>query len=560
MKDLLISVTITILTNGNRGEIMKKFILLFLFCIIAPLTFSEVILQTNNTSPGMDEPFIIQIKFLNEDKKDYDLEGIENFEILSRSSQSNYSIINGKKSSSKSDIYQLIPLKKGKLDLQVKTTKGQEVSNKLTLNIQDSVAPAQTPANKSVAFETNLKNNATYYFGEKIPFYENFLSAVQIGSLGYVTLPEFNSFSVKDITPRDSNGQYARKFFTDKNGNTIAQITLYEGILMPDSSGEKKINLGKIGYTQMMDNDFFFSRGSQTRYLGGGTIELNILPLPQERPVGFQNVVGTPAIEYNWNKDKINYGDSVVLNISISGNVNLDTLDKIFTEQLQDFNIFENSKGFNEEVKNGKYNAVKNFEIAFIPKTTGKLKTPEVSIPYFNTKTKKFEEMTIPSKEITVEGSVPVSAQTGNMQPVQNQTQNESSSLPLEEIKIETISDNQSNNNINIIIGLIVLAVAEGVIILYLLVKKHKKYEKYDLSLMLNAKNNKDFYEAYCNFMKSKFKFSPKVHLEDRLIRLGFSEEFVKINQEIEEAYFSNLPIDKKEIIKRIKKELKNVR
>ena len=99
---------------------MKKIILtLFLFCIVYPLTYADILLQTNTNTPALNEPFVIQVKFLNESKKDYNIEGINNFQIISRSSQSSYSIINGQKNSAKTDIFQLIPLKKGTVNLQV---------------------------------------------------------------------------------------------------------------------------------------------------------------------------------------------------------------------------------------------------------------------------------------------------------------------------------------------------------------------------------------------------------------------------------------------------------
>lgn len=528
------------------------------------MIFGDVILQTSTENPSINTPFILQVTFSNESKKDYNLTGMENFQIISRSSQSSYSIVNGKKSSSKADVYQVIPLKKGKVEMQVKTTDGKTTSNTLTLNVGEGSTQAVQSVSKNVTFQTNLKNKSSYYFGEKIPFYERFLTTVQINSLGYVNLPAFNDFSSKDMTPVDSNGQYQQKYFTDKNGNRGIEIITYQGVLMPDSSGEKTINPGRIGYTEALQDDFFFSRSSNTKYAGGGTININILPLPQERPVGFQNVVGTPKIYFSWNKDKINYGDSVVLSINISGSVNLDTLDKIFTGELPDFNIFENVKGFNEGISNGKYYAVKNFEVAFIPKKTGTLKTPEVKIPYFNTQTKKFEELTIPSKTITVEGSqtsgtiqqnIPGGNSSSTIAPVNN-----SNNAPQEEIKITSVGENRNQlfNN-KLIIGLIVLVIVEGGVIIYLLFTKNKKHDKFDLSDLANTKNNKDFYEAYCSFMKDKFKFSPKVHLDDRLVRLGFSDEFIRLNNEIENAYFNDTPIDIKDTVKKIKKELKNL-
>lgn len=40
---------------------MKKIILtLFLFCIVYPLTYADILLQTNTNTPALNEPFVIQ--------------------------------------------------------------------------------------------------------------------------------------------------------------------------------------------------------------------------------------------------------------------------------------------------------------------------------------------------------------------------------------------------------------------------------------------------------------------------------------------------------------------
>lgn len=536
---------------------MKKIILtLFLFCIVYPLTYADILLQTNTNTPALNEPFVIQVKFLNESKKDYNIEGINNFQIISRSSQSSYSIINGQKNSAKTDIFQLIPLKKGTVNLQVIGDNGKVSSNKLSLNIESDNTSVNTNVNNEITVDTNIKNKSSYYFGEKIPFYEKFLSTIRLNSLGYVTPPEFKGFSAKDITPVDNNGQYMQNYFVDKNGNNGIEITLFEAILTADSSGKKNINLGKIGYTQASQDDFFFSRGV-TKYIGGNSIDIDILPLPQDQPVGFQNVVGTPKITYNWNKNKINYGDSVVLDISINGSVNLDTLEQLLTTKHNNFNVFESVKEFKENINNGKYYAEKKFEIAFIPKTNGTIKTPEISIPYFNTETKKFENLIVPSHEITVEGNVSSTSIINNNQSQTTTDMNSSPQNP-EEITINSISSTViSKDNNHLIIGLIAIIVIEGLIIASLLVKRTKKDSKFDFSEMQQAKSNKEFYDAYCNFMKKNFKFSPKVHLDDKLIQLGLGEPFIEINQKIEDAYYNNSNIEKKQILKDIKKELK---
>ena len=199
----------------------------------------------------------------------------------------------------------------------------------------------------------------------------------------------------------------------------------------------------------------------------------------------------------------------------------------------------------------------RNLKIAFIPKTNGTIKTPEISIPYFNTETKNLKNLIVPSHEITVEGNVSSTSIINNNQSQTTTDMNSSPQNP-EEITINSISSTViSKDNNHLIIGLIAIIVIEGLIIASLLVKRTKKDSKFDFSEMQQAKSNKEFYDAYCNFMKKNFKFSPKVHLDDKLIQLGLGEPFIEINQKIEDAYYNNSNIDKKQILKDIKKELK---
>ena len=71
--------------------------------------------------------------------------------------------------------------------------------------------------------------------------------------------------------------------------------------------------------------------------------------------MGFQNIVGTPKIDYSWNSDNISFGQSIVLNVKIFGDANLDSLERVITTQFNDFNIFESLKSTDEKVENGEY-------------------------------------------------------------------------------------------------------------------------------------------------------------------------------------------------------------
>lgn len=546
---------------------MKRFIILLIFCLISPMTFGEILLQTSTTNPSVNQPFIVQVSFQNESKKDYTIEGIDAFQVLGKSSKSSISIINGQRTSSSSDVYHLLPINTGKVTLQAKVLNSQITSNKLILNTQKENINTAT---KDTEFKINIKNNSTYYFGEKIPFIERFLTTTPITSLGYVTPMSSPGISSKDVTPINSNGQFQQQYFRTPDGQQGLEVITYEGILMPNSSGEKIISTGKIGYTTSSDDDFFFGRGSETKYLGGQDIKINILPLPQDAPNNYQNVVGTPKISYTWNRDKVNYGESVVLNITINGNANLDTLEKIIPGSINGFNTFESIKSFDEAIISNKYNANKIFEIAFIPRVSGDITIPKIEIPYFNTHTKKYEFLVVPEKNISVSGNannIPNNNVNNNSSNDPNQHQETLNSnnqgISNQEITISSINNentqNLDKNYIYLIIGLIVIIIIQGIFIIKILYNKNSKnYES--LSSLEHAKNNKEFYEAYCAFMKSKFNFSPKVHLEDRLVRLGLDEDIILINREIEENYYLGENLNKKELVKRLKNVLKKIK
>lgn len=540
---------------------MKK-IVATLFLMTSFLSLADVILDSSNTKPAINEPFNIQVKFINEDKKDYKIEGIENLEILSKGTQSKYSYINGNKTSEKIDTYTVLAKDIKNFPLTVNLIGKNEKSNTLNISVQKENIQS---ISDDMSIETSINNGDTFYFGEKIIYEENFLTTVNINSIGYTKPPQFNDFSEKDISPANLKGAYEQSYFRSNSGKQGIKLNIYRGILQPNSSGEKTIKSGQMAVTQASGRrDFFFQQSTPPKYFGGNNIKINILPLPTDKPVGFQNIVGTPKLEYSWNSDKVNLGQSLVLNIKISGDANLDALEKIVTSQFNDFNIFESFKGEDERVENGKYYAEKSFELALIPKKSGEINTPEIKIPYFNTQNKKYEFLIIPSKKIDVIGS---SSSPQTTIPIENTTHVTKNTTPVsttlipEEIRIDTVTEKDNSNNIfdnNLIIGLIILAIIEGGIIIYLLTKKDKKIESKDFSELKSAKNDKEFYEAYCNFMKKNYNFSPKVHLEDRLVKLGLSKDFIEINRELETSYYNNSPINRKEIINRIKKELKN--
>ena len=379
------------------------------------------------------------------------------------------------------------------------------------------------------------------------------------------------------MTPRDQYGSMVSKQVSTGKGTSGFEVILYEGIVEPTSSGKKVIKTGSIEAANTRTGEEFF--------YGTKDLNIEILPLPQDRPYNFQNVVGKLEGEQTWNKEKISLGESILLKLRLYGNVNLDQLDNIAKNILSqgDFNVFESIISANEKIAGDNYFAEKIFEVAIIPKKTGEVIIPAIEISYFNPKTKEYEKYIIKEKKIYVEGNINNSQVVSNTQGIndensqsavgndQNQVtpSTKDTAIPsitsnnelLKEIEIMTLpSDGNKTpkfyNKYGHIIGII--ALLEGIVIVYILIKKKKlsPVKKRYITDLKNTKSDKEFYDLYCEIMKEKFDYTPKAHLEDRLIKNGANSEIVAMNREIEENIYSGKTIDKNKIIRVLKKEL----
>ncbi|MGL4651927.1 BatD family protein [Cetobacterium sp.] len=386
---------------------MKKTSLYIMMLLLCKLSFSELILNTSNLSPSKNEDFNIEVSFLNEDKSKYTIEGIENFDVLSRASSNSYNSINGKTTSAKSDVYRVRAKSEGEFTLTVKTEKGLEKS--IVIKIQKSESINSNLSDKFVLKTVIPKRE--FYFGEKIPYEEYFISGVRVSSFNIAKSPDFKEFSVKDLTQYNNNSYIQNT--VDFNGKPGVQLSLFKGILQANSSGNKKISSSsaKIGEPT---RDFFYEN---TSYVGGEDIELEIKPLPGDAPKNFKDIVGTLSSLQSWKGQEVKVGEAVTLTLTLQGSGNLALLDSLPIEQNDDFNIFQNIKGYNEKIGEGKYFNEKIFEVAFIPKKNGIQKTPAINIPYFNTVNEKYEILTLEREEIKVSGnSVVASVDNSNIQ------------------------------------------------------------------------------------------------------------------------------------------------
>ena len=370
---------------------MKRFIkVLVLFLVINLISLSEVKISVDNINPEVKQHVVLSVEFLGEEKTEYTINGIEKFKITSMVSRSNFTSINKKVNYSKSDIYILCPYEEGKAVLSVKTKNGS-LSNQIAIEVLKE-SPEKNSEQKFILEMTPYKRD--FYMGEKIPFAERVIIKSSVTNYNYVSTPVFNGFSVRNITPRDSRGFPIPKRITSK-GQEYVEVVLYRSILEPVSIGKKTIKSGGVSFVEELAD----ATEKPPVYLGFKELEINILPLPEKnKPYNFQGIVGKLEGNSNWEEGIVNGKKAYILRLSLSGDANLDRLEKIIEDNSflrRKFNIKENLLSYNERVVDSVYFSEKEYEIIFFPKYESSVKIPPIIIPYFNPVEKKYENFTI---------------------------------------------------------------------------------------------------------------------------------------------------------------------
>ncbi|MGL5055191.1 MAG: BatD family protein [Fusobacteriaceae bacterium] len=607
---------------------IRRLITITLFFNICIFSFGRIILRAERDYVRVNDIVRISVEFTDNNRENYDIEGIQNFDVLRRSSLKR----------GRGDIFVLRALDVGRNRLRVRTR--HEKSNTIEIRVSGHSGYSSGYSN---GFSNNYSNGYNYnsgnssgsqatglilallqglqtqqsepqqssqaqqiynqqqaqqgrnysqqqaqqqsiprvpkkienylgsredfkiikkpnekviYLGEKIVYEETFKATGLFRNVEVKERPKFESLSSKDYTPVNKNKTPQIKEY-ESNGKKIMEILIYRGVVQGNLSGDQNFYSSSAQVTT--DSTFL---------IPSSKVLLNIKPLPEEgKPKNFQGIVGKLKLDYKWDEKELKVGKTILLTVKISGDVNLDNLDKLNYYTNDNFNSYESLKSSKEEIKNGKYYSEKEFEIAFIPKVSGEILVNEFRINYFNPKTEEYEMKKIPPKlfNVTESENVP-STENLNVDPnksnenLDNKLKEEDSNIKNEtklekEEKVALLDPTKSEGTDNVNYGLYLLGglgiVAIGALYRYFIKNKNitglKKYDNYwDLK---RAKSDNDFYEAYMNYMVDKYNFNPKLHSEIKLK----NDDLKEVNLIMEKWKFKGEAFDRNYIIEKLK-------
>ena len=235
-------------------------------------------------------------------------------------------------------------------------------------------------------------NKSSCYIGETVRYDLYYYSAYDIWDISLSKVPEFNGFIAKFL---ESKERAKRKKI---NGIVYNVQKIGSYILTPTESGVLKIP--QLGVTIAVRT----RRGMQQQTVKSKAKTFKVKSLPAGAPKDFDGLVGEYRLSQKTDKKVIATNDAVTSRITIKGSGNLAAMQDI---SIKYPSTFEALPPTNTEKINSNpfgYSGVKTFEFIAIPRQPGRFEIPPVEVPFFNTKTKKYQVLKSKAIHIQVTG------------------------------------------------------------------------------------------------------------------------------------------------------------
>ncbi len=322
-----------------------------------------------------------------------------------QSSSTNVQFINGNMTRSSTTKYSwsIIPNRIGKLkipSLRIDIGKGEYSTTPIIISVLKKGSGAKKK-NRQFFLESNV-DKETIYRGEQLTLTYKLFTKIDVTSFEE-KMPSFTGFWVEDLfSPKKLQLRKEVKDGVQYYSAIIKKIALF-----PTKSGIIKIQpldavIG-VRENQQRWNDFsLFGPPSKKHTISTSEILINVLPLPLNQKGEISTLVGDWSISSKLNGQNFKQDEAFIFEVEVEGVGNLQTV------PIPDINFSKDIEVFDPEIKmvknplRDKIGGKKNIEWVLIPRISGEIIIPNISLIYFNTKTKKWAEKSTNIKRINV--------------------------------------------------------------------------------------------------------------------------------------------------------------
>jgi len=373
--------------------------LLFLILLSLIISFSNVYSQvtasTGRTVLSIDETIILQIKS-KDNASEPELDDLEkNFQILGRSQSQNYSLINGKASSTNSWIISLLAKQTGEISIPAIKV-GNERTKPIHLIIRK---PSTTPGvdGKEAFLKISIADE------QQNEFY------VQQQILVKVQLFHRIRFSNATLSELELDNTVVEKLGEDNSYSKVISKHRYNIIervyaIFPQQSGELTIPpMTFNGNAEVGQSFSLFSRPGRQMVSRTKPVKLNILPIPEEYTGKHWLPAESLTIESQVleDPDTIISGEAITRHIVVRATGLLGSqLPALSVPSSKSIKTYPDKEQLNSQLVNAKVVGSRRDTIAIIPLKEGEFSLPEIKIDWWNVNTRQQETAFLNAKTL----------------------------------------------------------------------------------------------------------------------------------------------------------------
>ena len=374
---------------------MKKLLSLFLFFSFLLCQNIETIVSNKNVSLNESLDFIIKLENIDTNPEVNFAPMLDYFSIISGPNiGSEYKFINGKKSSSRSISWRIIPKKTGKIkipNLEVKVGKKIYLTEDITISVSEQISNANT---NDMFLKVEI-SNSNVKIGEQITI--KYIFFTRMASRVIETeFPEFEGFWVEKLY--DPSGTQIDPDSWDDvviDNYKYKSLKLYEVALFPLSDGvfdlepmimkvetkEKDPSFKRLFW----DDPFFdtFSQKTKARILVSDKKTIKVENL-KNQPDNFTGAVGIFEINSSLSSLNVENGTPVTFYLELAGEGNLDNIGRPEIDFPDNFDIFEGEIKKDRNISDRVSGSI-IWEYNLIPRKSGNYTIKSVEFPFFHT-------------------------------------------------------------------------------------------------------------------------------------------------------------------------------
>ncbi len=381
---------------------------LFLLYVLNPLSVSQSFGQNVSVAATVDKNRLtledtLQLSIIIQGTQNTpppELPPLPDFRVVSAGTSSSTQYINTQRSVSVTHNYRLTPMNTGVFSIgsaRVRANGKTYSTQPITIEVQKTSKQDQN-GNKTAFIEAQLSQNKAY-IGQQLVYTFKLFHRLDAKNLN-LSLPfDKTQFHKEDLGQPKATIKLINGMQYHVQELSLALFPLKKGLYEIPSA---KIELDLLHRAQNRSRQDPFSQFFNDPFLGQRTqaehkilrsqpLTLEILPLPDGAPKGFDNLIGQFKISAELGNKDLEVGDTSTLTVTLSGKGNLQDFSLDEPDLKNYFKIYPDKPEFQQTVQNNQIEGKKIFKFALVPLEAGSRTLPKFSVPFFDSEKSQYQ-------------------------------------------------------------------------------------------------------------------------------------------------------------------------